>query len=45
MIRREEEAYAARARAAVTGDSTFAAAAGNEAANEPSTDHAVGEDT
>jgi len=45
MIRREEEAYAARARAAVTGDSTFAAATGNEAANEPSTDHAVGEDT
>jgi chromosome partitioning protein len=47
MIRREEEAYAARARAAVTGDSTFAAAAGNgaAAANEPSTDHAVGEDT
>jgi chromosome partitioning protein len=45
MIRREEEAYAARARAAVTGDSTFAAAAGDEAANEPSTDHAVGEDT
>jgi len=45
MIRREEEAYAARARAAVTGDSSFAAAAGNEAANELSTDHAVGEDT
>ena len=45
MIRREEEAYAARARAAVTGDSTFAAAAGDGAANEPSTDHAVGEDT
>src|SRR6266850_1386515 len=44
-IRREEAPYAARARAAVTGDSTFAAAAGNEAANEPSTDHAVGEDT
>ena len=47
MIRRDEEDYAARARAAVTGDSTFAAAAGNggAAANEPSTDHAVGEDT
>jgi chromosome partitioning protein len=45
MIRRDEEAYAARARAAVTGDSTFAAAAGNGAANESSTDHAIGEDT
>jgi len=45
MIRREEEAFAAQARAAVEQDSAFAAAAGNGAGNESSTDHAIGEDT
>ncbi len=45
MIRREEEAFAAQARAAVEQDSAFAAAAGNGSGNESSTDHAIGEDT
>ena len=43
MIRREEEAYAAKAREAVAQDSAFAA--GNGSANEASTGHAIGEDT
>jgi chromosome partitioning protein len=45
MIRREEEAYAAKARAAVAQDSAFAAAAGHGSANESATGHAIGEDT
>ena len=45
MIRREEEAYAAKAREALAQDSAFAAAAGNWSANESSTGHAIGEDT
>jgi chromosome partitioning protein len=45
MIRREEEAYVAKAREAVAQDSAFAAAAGNGSANESSTDHAIGEET
>jgi chromosome partitioning protein len=45
MIRREEEAYAAKARAAVAQDSAFAAAAGHGSASESSTGHAIGEDT
>jgi len=45
MIRREEDAFAAQARAAVAQDAAFAAAAGSTAANESPTDQAIGEDT
>jgi len=45
MIRREEDAFAAQARAAVAQDAAFAAAAGSAAANESPTDQAIGEDT
>ena len=45
MIRREEDAFAAQARAAVAQDAAFAAAAGSAAANEAPTDQAIGEDT
>src|ERR1700730_16220360 len=45
MIRREEEAFAAKAREAVAQDSAFAAAAGNGSANEAPTAHAIAEDT
>jgi chromosome partitioning protein len=45
MIRREEDAFAAQARAAVAQDAAFAAAAGGTAANESPTDQAIGEDT
>ena len=45
MIRREEEAFAAKAREPVAQDSAFAAAAGNGSANEASTGQAIGEDT
>ena len=45
MIRREEDAFAAQARAAVAQDAAFAAAAGGTAANESPTDQAIGEET
>ena len=45
MIRREEDAFAAQARAAVAQDAAFAAAAGSTAANESPTDQAIGEET
>jgi len=45
MIRREEDAFAAQARAAVAQDAAFAAAAGGAAANESPTDQAIGEET
>jgi len=45
MIRREEDAFAAQARAAVAQDAAFAAAAGSAAANESPTDQAIGEET
>jgi chromosome partitioning protein len=45
MIRREEDAFAAQARAAVAQDAAFAAAAGSNAANESPTDQAIGEET
>jgi chromosome partitioning protein len=45
MIRREEDAFAAQARAAVAQDAAFAAAAGSSVANESATDQAIGEDT
>ena len=45
MIRREEEAYAAKAREALAQDSAFAASAGHGSASESSTGHAIGEDT
>jgi chromosome partitioning protein len=45
MIRRDEDAFAAQARAAVAQDAAFAAAAASTAANESPTDQAIGEDT
>src|SRR5205085_1474516 len=45
MIRREEEAFAAQAHAAVVQDSAFAAAAGTASDTESPPDHAIGEDT
>src|SRR6266403_766349 len=45
LIRREEDAFAAQARAAVAQDAAFAAAAGGAAANESPTDQAIGEET
>jgi chromosome partitioning protein len=45
MIRREEEAFAAKAREAVAQDSAFAAAAGNGSGSESTTGQAIGEDT
>jgi chromosome partitioning protein len=45
MIRREEDAFAAQARAALAQDAAFAAAAGSTAASESPTDQAIGEDS